>query len=255
MLLIVVAVFTQCDTEDPSMEASIETTMALQTNAAMQGKMTVEQAYLHVLQVDMVAKRTDGNQFTFSHSNEAEDKRINLTGSGSGTAELLFNIPAQQGKYDPIDISLTLQPDTYELIIVPASEATPENVDFADFLANGKPSIAFSGKFNNRGQSTRVLVALNIGDRVRTQATQLGKSPVGLAKQNRANFTIDPSTILQDLTTADLERAKSFLHLGERTILIHEQFNEDLYEKVIDRLFDDARSAVRVNVIAIETNG
>ena len=224
MLLLVIALFTQCDKDEPSTEASIETTMALHTNAAMQGKLTIEQAYIHPLQIDLTAKRTDGNQLTFSHTNDAEDKKVRLVGSGA--TEALFSIPAQQGKYDPIDINITLQQDPYQLIVTPGSDGSPAVVDYAEFLAQAKPSMAFAGKFNNRGQSTRVYVALNIGDRIRTQGTQLGKSAVALAKENRANFSFDPAYILQDLTVAHLENAIAFDYLGERTVLIHQEFNE-----------------------------
>lgn len=253
ILLFVIALFTQCDKDEPSTEASIETTMALHTNAAMQGKLTIEQAFVHPLQIDFTAKRTDGNQLIFSYTNVAEDKRIRLVGAGA--ADALFSIPAQQGKYDPIDINLTFQQDPYQLIVTPGSDGSPAVVNYAEFLTQAKPSMAFAGKFNNRGQSIRVYVALNIADRIRTQGSQLGKPAVALAKENRANFSFDPSYILQDLTVADLENAIAFDHLGEKTVLIHQDFNEDLYEVILDRLFEDQASAVRVNMIEISTRG
>lgn len=253
LLLFVIALFTQCEKDEPSTEASIETTMALYTNAAMQGKLTIEQAFIQPLQVDFTAKRTDGNQLIFSYSNTAEDKKIRLV--GSGTTEPLFSIPAQQGKYDPLEISLTLQQDPYQLIVTPGTGGNPPAVDYADFLANAKPSMVFAGKFNNRGESVRVYVALNISDRIRTQGMQLGKSPVALSKENRASFAIDPAYILQDLTVVDLENAISFDYLGEKTIFIHQDFNDDLYEVILDRLFDDQVTAVRVNMIEISTRG
>jgi hypothetical protein len=248
--LLVLAFFAQCEKEDPSTEAAIETTLALQTNAALQGKLTVEQAYVHAIQIDMVAKRTDGSQFTFSASNPEEDKKVRLQASGTTP----FNIPAQQGKYDPIDVTVTLQEDVVELSVTPGAEGAPPVVDYAAFLANAKPSIAFSGKFNNRGQSTRVYIALNIGDRLHMQATQLGKSTVALSKENRAKFTVDPAWILQDITTAEIESAISFEYLGEKTILIHQDFNADLYEQIVERLFED-ETGVKVELIQLGTKG
>ena len=253
LLLFVIALFTQCEKDEPSTEASIETTMALYTNAAMQGKLTIEQAFIQPLQIDFIGKRTDGNQFIFQYQNTSEDKRIRLV--GSGTTDPVFSIPAQQGKYDPLEINITLQQDPYQLVVTPGTEGNPPVVDYAAFLANAQPSMVFSGKFNNRGQSVRVYVALNIADRIRTQGMQLGKSPVALSKENRASFAFDPAYILQDLTVADLESAVSFNHLGEKTILIHQDFNEDLYEVIVDRLFEDQASAVGVNMIQINTRG
>jgi hypothetical protein len=253
VLLFVIAIFTQCEKEEPSTEASIEATVALYTNAAMQGKLTIEQAYIHPLQIDFTAKRTDGNQFTFAYTNTSEDKKVRLV--GSTTAETLFTIPAQQGRFDPIDVMITLQQDPYQLVVTPGIDGNPPTVDYAEFLANAKPSMSFAGKFNNRGQSTRVYIALNIADRIRTQATQLGKSPVALSKENRANFSFDPSVILQDLVTADLENAISFEYLGEQTVLIHQDFNSDLYEMIVDRLFDNQTEAVKINMIEINTRG
>jgi hypothetical protein len=249
-LLLAIALFAQCEKEDPSTEATIETTLALQTNAALQGKLTIEQAYVHALQIDMVAKRTDGSQFTFSLANPEEDKKVRVQASG-GTP---FNIPAQQGKYDPIDVTLTLQQDIYQLVVTPGSDVTPPVPDYADFLATAKPSIAFSGKFNNRGHSTRVYIALNIADRLHMQASQLGKSTVALSKENRAKFTIDPAWILQDITTVEIEDAISFDYLGEKTILIHPDFNADLYEQIVERLFED-ENGVKVELIQLGTKG
>jgi hypothetical protein len=223
--------------------------MEITTNAAMQGKLTIEQSFLYPLQIDIVAKRTDGNQFTFSQANTEDDKKVYLTGMNKAP----FEIPAQQGKYDPIDITLTVQPDPYELIITPGTDGNPDVVDYADFLANAKPSLFFSGKFNNRGQNTKVVVSINISDRIRVQATQFGKPAIALSKQNRAKFTVDPSHILQDLTVQALESAVIFDYLGEPTILIHRDFNPALYDDVIDRMFEDG--AVKAEMIQLTTKG
>jgi hypothetical protein len=249
IFLTVLGLFAQCEKDEPSTEASIESTMELTTNAAMQGKLTIEQSFIYPLQIDMVAKRTDGNQFTFSQTNVGEDKKVRLTGMNKAP----FEIPAQQGKYDPIDITLTVQPDPYELIITPGTEGNPDVVDYADFLANAKPSLFFSGKFNNRGQNTKVVISINISDRIRVQATQLGKPAIALSKQNRVKFTVDPSYILQDLTVQALESASKFDHLGEPTILIHRDFNPALYDDVIDRMFEDG--AVKAELIELSTKG
>jgi hypothetical protein len=247
--LIVLGLFAQCEKDEPSTEASIESTMELTTNAAMQGKLTIEQSFIQPLQIELVAKRTDGNQFTFSQTNAEEDKKVRLT----GTNKAPFDIPAQQGKYDPIDITLTVQPDPYELIITPGAEGSPDIVDYPDFLANANPSLFFSGKFNNRGQNTKVVISIDISDRIRVQATQLSKSAVALSKQNRVKFTVDPSHILQDLTVHSLESAVIFDHLGEPTILIHRDFNSLLYDDVIDRMFEDG--AIKAEMIELSTKG
>jgi hypothetical protein len=250
LLLFIIAVLTGCEKDDPSTEASIEVVMNLNTNAAMQGKLTIEQAFATAMQIEMVAKRTDGTQFTFSQENTAEDKEINLLSQNANA----FNIPAQQGKYDPIEITLTLQPDPYQLKVTSGTEGNPPTVDFADFLQNANPSLLFAGKFNNRGASTKVYVSLNIGDRIKAQATQTSTSAVALSKENRAKFSFDPAYILQDLTTADLEGAITFDYLGNPTILIHQDFNADLYELILERMFEDQQS-LKVDIVQIGSKG
>lgn len=248
LFLFSIVLFSQCDKEEPSTEASIETSMELFSNTAMQGKLTIEGATVQALQVDMVAKRTDGNQLTFSQSNSSDDKTINLVGGSSP-----FRLPAQQGKYDPIQVSLTFQADPYELVVTPGSNENPPSVDFGSFLQNAKPSMMFNGTFNNRGQSTTVYVALNIPDRLRIDATQLGSTLVALGRENRARFVIDPSYLLQGITIQTLESADSFDYNGEKIILIHERFNVDIYEDIFDRLLDS--SAIRVDIIEIGKKG
>jgi hypothetical protein len=216
----------------------------------MQGKLTIEQAYIQALQIDMIANRTDGNQFTFSQANPSDDKKIVLIGS----IETLFNIPGQQGKYDPIDISLTLGEDPYQLVVTPGTDGNPPTVDYATFIQQATPSMFLSCKFNNRGESTKVIIALNIPNQMRVEASQLGSTAVSLSKQNRAKFSFRPDYLLQDLTSQHLEDAVTFDYLGEKTILIHEDFNSDLYDMIIDRVFE-YENILDIEMIEIRTNG
>jgi hypothetical protein len=250
LLLFVAILFAQCEKDDPSTEATIDPTMEVFTNSAVQGKLTIEQAYVQPLQLDFLAKRTDGNQFTFSQENSQEDKKVRLI-SPDGTP---FSIPAQQGKYDPIEVTMTLQEDPYILKVTPGTDGNPPTVDYADFLANAKPSFVFSGKFTNRGESTRVYIALNIAEKLRINATQAGTTAVSLSKVNRAKFVFDPAFMLQDITTQDLESSVSFDYLGEKTILIHQAFNSGLYDDIIDRIFESA-GAMKVEMIQVDVKG
>jgi hypothetical protein len=250
LLLFVAVFFAQCDKDEPSTEAMIETTMEVYTNSAMQGKLTIEQFYIQPTQIDFLANRTDGNQFTFVQENNLEEKRLGLI----GTSGSIFNVPAQQGKYDPVEITMTFVQDAYALKVTPGADGNPPTVDYADFLLNATPSMIFSAKFNNRGESTRVYIALNLADRLRIDATQSGTSSVALSKVNRAKFVFDPAFMLQDLTTQALENAISFDYLGEKTILIHQDFNSDLYDDIVDRIFETT-GAMKVDIIQIDVKG
>jgi hypothetical protein len=95
---------------------------------------------------------------------------------------------------------------------------------------------------------------LNIPNQMRVEASQLGSTAVSLSKQNRAKFSFRPDYLLQDLTSQHLEDAVTFDYLGEKTILIHEDFNSDLYDMIIDRVFE-YENILDIEMIEIRTNG
>ena len=125
LFLSAIVLFAQCEKEEPTTEASIEVTLGLYTNSALQGKLTVEQAILRPSQVDMLAKRTDGVQLTFSQVNADEDKAVNI----AGTEASRFMLDAEQGKYDPLEVTLILEEDPYTLGVTPGTVETPPTVE------------------------------------------------------------------------------------------------------------------------------
>jgi hypothetical protein len=248
-LLFVLASIMGCEDEEPSTAATMECTMGLSSNAALQGKLTIEDAYLHILKIDLQANSTTGGQSILSSENSDAESPIFLTGGDNMTP---FHFDAQQGNYDPLILTLILRPDTYQLKIT-EEEGVPPTVDFADFLQNGKPSLAFAGKFTNRGQAVKVYIALNIPDKLIFPAAQKSQSLISLGKENRAKITLDPAVILQDITVQSLEAATMIEYLGQPLILIHPQFNSSLYNDIEARMLTPEK--VFKSEIIIKSNG
>jgi hypothetical protein len=249
--LFLIATLTQCSNEEPSTQATIEATVSLYSNAAVQGKVTIESAFMHASQLDIVSTRTDGSSFTFTRTNDAPQEQIVL----STTRETaLFNLDAQQGEYNAMEFSLFPVADPYTLKVTPATDTSPATVDFQEFLEQAKPTMAFVGKFNNRGQNTRIYIALNFSDQLRFNGTQKSKTVVGLSKENRAKITFNPEYLLQDITTQELEDADVFDYLGQPTILIHKDFNSGLYRQIEDRLLEE-QNYIRAELIPLNNAG
>jgi hypothetical protein len=247
-LVCVALLFMQCEKDEPSMEATMETKMGLTSNAATQGKLTIENAWIRATALEIVAENTDGNQTKIAAQNTNPDPSITLINGDNPTP---FKFDLTRGNYEPVNLSLSSQEDTYSLQFPNGPEAAP---DFEDFLANAKTSMGFVGKFTNRGETIRVYVALNIMNRLNFPALQGNLPLVGISAENVAKIVIDPAYLLAPLTTQRLESAMTFTYQGQKTIFIHPQYNADIYIDIEERMFD-TRNFVRAEIIAVRTNG
>jgi hypothetical protein len=243
-LLCVALLFIQCDKDEPSLEATLETTIGLTSNAAAQGKLTIENASIRIAQIEVVAEGTDGNQTRVTAENPEANNIITLTGGENSTP---FNFDVKIGKYDPVTLYLTSEEDPYTLSFPTGPGGAP---DFADFLANASPSIVFSGTFTNRGESIRVYVGLDVTNRLTFPAFYRGTPQVSFAANNRAKISIDPTYILLPLSTQRLEDATTFDYQGQKTIFIHPQFNTDIYIDIEERMFD-TRNFIKADIFEL----
>lgn len=249
LLLLIPVVFVQCEKDEPSTEAKLKTTLALFSNAAMQGKLTINEAFIALDRIDIEANSATGSQSVLSSSNTNENPQISLLGSG----ETPFEYKLTQGKYDPINFVFYPKQSDYQLKTI-TTEGGDNIPDFADFLQNADPTMVLSGTFSNRGQVVRVYVSIDLNSRLSFNALQLGQTSISVGRENVARITVDPSYVLQDLSVARLEGASTFNYQGQPTILIHPNYNRTIYLDIENRLFDTSR-VFKGEIIQVNSNG
>jgi hypothetical protein len=249
VFLFTLVLFTQCEKEEPSTEATLKTSLNLFSNAAMSGKLTIQDAWIYAEDLTLEMNTASGERNTYHSVHATPETRLMLNGIGDAP----FNYDITIGKYEPVSLTLNLASDPYTLTFADNGSGA-EVPEFAEFLNNARPSIAFAGRYTNRGQTIRVFIAINVTENLMFMGSQKTLTTVGVSRENLAKITVDAAWLLQDITTADMEAAQVIDYQGQPMIFIHPDFNEDLYIDIEDRLLQP-NSFLEADFIELNSNG
>jgi hypothetical protein len=253
MAILLFSVFLiQCDDEEPQHAAKLNVSLSLFSNAAIQGKITFNEAIARVSQITVSATNPSQDVLTFSKSFSDDQMAIPLL--RTNPSEYLIELDARKNKYEPFNITLTLEDDHHSLQFIPAGEDEPAIPDLTDYFQNAKPALMISGRFDNRGKAIPVHVAITDVYPLKVTGSQYGTPQVRLDKENLAELTINPAYLFQNITTLRLESAQKVMHSGQETIFIHPQFNTDLLNELLTRL-EDTNNSMALKVSITKSSG
>lgn len=119
--------FSGCATEESPVTANVVATFRLKSTTAMDGKITIDEAFLKLDRIEGVGALHNGNQTHVTHHIPADDPPYTLRSADSSTVTL--RLPP--GVYDQLDFNLYLFQDTYQLVMDenPAPPAPAEHPD------------------------------------------------------------------------------------------------------------------------------
>lgn len=238
----------QCSEKEPDNSALINCDLSLFSNAAMQGKITINQAVINLDQVQVTGTQPSLNVVTFSKTLPADESRMELISNTNS----IIGLDAERNEYDPLSITLTLLSDTYELLVQDLETGPTANLD--EYLQSAKPSFFLNAKFDNRGRSIPVYVAFPDVMPLKSVAQQYGSAEVRIDVENLAEIQINPGYFFDGITSQQLEAASRLTHQNQEVIFIHPAFNNSLYTSMLSRL-EDAQNSVRVKVSVTRSAG
>ena len=229
--------FAQCGPEEPETNGKINTTITLFSNAALQGKITVNQAFLNVSQVAVNGTAPTQDVLTFSRKLSGDDAWLSLLNKDQKPLEIVGKI----NDYDPFNVTLTLTSDTSTPVITEDESGISANLD--EYLPTARPSLLLVGKFDNRGRSMPLIIAVNDVFPLTTAGVQYGSPQVRVDLENRLDIQISTTHIFSGVTTTALENAQRVNYQGQEAIFIHPLVNSGIYTS-IEKSLEEASSSV-----------
>ncbi len=233
--------FFQCSDDEPDNSALINCDLSLFSNAAMQGKITINQASLNLEQIEVTGTQPSLSIISFSRTIPADESRVDLLSNGNS----IIRLDAAQNDYDPLSLTLTPAGDSYSLDVQATENGQTVNID--DYLGSAAPSLLLSGRFDNRGKSIPIHVAFPEVMPLKSIAEQYGSIRVKLDLENLAEIQINSGYLFDGVTTQQLETASKAIHQNQEVIFIHPAFNSGLYDIFLARL-EDAQNSMKVKV-------
>ncbi|MEX1241974.1 MAG: hypothetical protein WEB30_19805 [Cyclobacteriaceae bacterium] len=115
MTFLVLSLWSSCSTEDQlhsQTSAAVEATFSLKPATAMNGKITIREAYLKLDRIQATGNLGGNNNTDITHPIPPEGPPFQL--SKSDSSEIDFNLPFRI--YDRLDFHLFLFPDAYDLV-------------------------------------------------------------------------------------------------------------------------------------------
>ena len=120
---LILANWTSCTTEDQlsAPTAHVEATFSLKSNSAMDGKITIREAYLKLDRIQAAGNPQGTNITEIVHQVPAEEPPFRL--SQADSSEIRFTLPSRA--YNGLEFLLFPAPDNYELMFeeVPLADA------------------------------------------------------------------------------------------------------------------------------------
>lgn len=226
----------QCSEEEPDNSALINCDLSLFSNAALQGKITLNQAVLNVEQIQFTGTKPSLSIISFSRTIPAEETLVGLINN-----DKMIRIDAERNDYDPLSVTMTLGKDSYALEV--PNDGSAVNID--DYMQAATPSLIISGRFDNRGRSIPVHVAFPEVMPLKSIAEQYGSIKVTIDVENLAEIQINTGYLFDAITTQQLEAASKAMHQNQEVIFIHPGYNTGLYNLLLARL-EDAQNSVNV---------
>jgi hypothetical protein len=232
--------FFSCSKDEPDNSALINCDLSLFSNAAMQGRITINQAVINLEQIQVTGTQPSLSTVSFSRSIPADESLIQLINSNS-----IIRVDAERNNYDPLSLTLTFRTDSQDLQVETTETGITANLD--SYMQAAKPSFFLNARFDNRGRSIPVYVAFPDVMPLKSIAEQYGSIEVKIDLENLAEVQINTGYIFDGISTQQLESASRAMHQNQEVIFIHPAFNSGLYTALLDRL-EDAQNAVKVKV-------
>ncbi len=236
-IALLAATFVQCSQDEPDNKALINCDISLFSNAAMQGKVTINQALINLNQIQVTGTQPSLSTSTFTKALSADDGIFDLMDPNSPS----IRVDAERNDYDPLSLTLTLGSDSNS----PQIENTAPNIE--SYLQSAKPAFLISARFDNRGRAIPIYVAFPAVSPLKSMAEQYGSVRVKIDVENVAEIQLNPGHLFDGLTTQQLEGATKATYQNQEVIFIHPNFNGALYDILLSRL-EDAPNSMKVKV-------
>jgi len=231
-IIALAGVLFSCGEENDKVEnGKITTTISLFTNAALQGRLTIDDAMLNLSRIEFEATSLGKNTIRSSKDFENSEQTFALTEKMKSNG---FVTEAKIDRYNPFSFTLTSIPDSYNLEILETNGI--KTFDFDAFKNNAKPALLVTGKFDNRGASTPIIIAIDAISPLEVFATQNGEPLIEVNVENLAEINLNPAVWFENISTQKFETAETITVQGRETIFIHSKFNTELYDDIMLQL-------------------
>ena len=242
LAIVLVAIsFIGCSKEESDNSALINADLSLFSNAAMQGKITINQAVVNVEQIQVTGTQPSLSTVTFTRDVPDAESMIELINNDKS----IVRVDAERNDYDPLTVTLTLGKDSHDLVVETTENGITTNID--SYLQQAKPSFLLNARFDNRGRSIPIYVAFPDVMPLKSIAEQYGSVQVKIDVENLAEIQINPGYIFDGISTQQLESAAKAISQNQEVIFIHPAFSSDLYLAMLNRL-EEAQNSMKVKV-------
>ena len=174
---------------------------------------------------------------TFSRKLSGDDAWLPLLSKDQKLLEIVGKI----NDYDPFNVTLSLISETSGPTVTTDESGISANLD--EYLPIARPSMLLIGKFDNRGRSMPLIVAVTDVFPLTTAGVQYGSPQVHIDLENRLEIQINTGHLFSDITATALENAQRVMHQGQEAIFIHPLVNGNLHAS-IEKNMEEAGSSV-----------
>lgn len=234
LLLSILVGFFSCTKDELAEPATITCEFLLQSDNVMEGKLTMDRLDLNLSKLDISGRRVNENDMFFTRKFNRETGHFKLL--DAEVPSTVLQIP--QGSYETLVFYVTVTEEEYEFEYGSSGD-DDETGDLAEYIQKAKPGILVVGRYNNGTEDFPVIISLNDDIRkLALDASQNGLPSVVLQKEipSRAVVTFDVSFWFTAITPAMMEAALTFPLNGENSVVISEDYNENIYNQIASRI-------------------
>lgn len=219
----------QCSEEKEEASGELQSTLRLSSNAAMQGKLTIQTSSARLTELKYTGTPPSQDVETYIQTLNGTEEAMPLTGPDADP----ITISAIKSRYEPFIATLTFHSDDYAVKFDAANLP-----DLTDYMLNGKPALTMLGTFDNRGKKTKVLVAIADLTTLNIAAKQYDSPEIEVGDVNKAEIFFNPMVWFEGITTEAIESAARVTYNNEEVVFIHRQFNSTLHKRIQDNIED-----------------
>lgn len=109
-------------------------------------------------------------------------------------------------------------------------------VDLDHFFQNAKPAMVVFGLYQNNGVTVNIIFVVSGIEKFTVNGKQNDSFNISLDTRNEAVLTFDPQRWFETITQADIESAIIQEYQQQKVLLIHKDFNTELFEALAPRI-------------------
>jgi hypothetical protein len=231
-IIVLAVMLSNCGEDNDKVEnGKINTRISLFSTAAMQGRLTIDDAVLNLSRIEFEAVSLSKNTIRSSKDLADSEQTFSLAAKMNNNE---VEMEAKIDRYNPLSLTLISSPDPYVLEVTETNGI--KTFDYTDFKNNSRPALLVSGKFESRGISTPIIIAIEDISPLEVFATQNSEPIVEISVENLAEVNLNPAVWFEEITTQKLEAAQRIIVQNEEIVFIHSKFNTDLYNDIILKL-------------------